>query len=232
MHLQWSSIIFLACEVAAVADMYAAGRAMITQAGNLAARDEWVCPTGGAYTFCPGREACCSVGEPCITTAGHVNCRGSCYGSTCPGNFCCNIGFECPPPGGKYCIQRTIPFHTIDNLPPPSLPPVTFSDPFETTYTTESEQPSITPDPTTSKTLSDSGSSPTAKPEPSSSPTTTTTQSQSEGSSQTSSGPSNGASSETSVMAGGSGGAAASLSAKSAPWAIWVITWGIGLIFI
>lgn len=215
MYSQWSFTLLLSCTIANAAEFHLPVAAMIT--GNLVARQELICPTTGAYTWCPGHEGCCSVGETCFTSAGTVGCHssGPCYGQICGGQWCCSIGYECPPPGGQACIQTD--FGSF----PTSIPPLSFSIPTESsfypgdfTYTPWSEPPPVTPGPTASW---GGYPSPTPQPEPSSVPPASAGPSQSEGPGQGS-------------FAGGAS-MAVPLLVGYAPWLIWAFPCGTGLAF-
>jgi hypothetical protein len=72
MYLQWPSIILLSCRITNATELLLPVAALVT--GNLIARQEYTCPAGDAYTWCPGREGCCLENEPCYTSAGRVHC--------------------------------------------------------------------------------------------------------------------------------------------------------------
>ena len=68
--------------------------AMTPIPGDLIAQQEYLCPIGGACTWFPGHEGCCSVDQPCVTTTGHVKCKAPCYGRPARGNFAARLGLN------------------------------------------------------------------------------------------------------------------------------------------
>lgn len=248
MYFRWPLVTLIAYGLAKVqaTGLPLAAIALITD--DLVARQEYSCPTGGAYTWCPGHEGCCSVGQPCVTTTGYVKCKAPCYGPTCKGGFCCDIGFQCPPPGQKACLQTNFPSFPTD---PPSLPPpISSYESDQETYTSDSEPPLTTSDTETSQ----SYPSPTSGPEPSLTSTTdvitsstrttdsslassssdlasTNSQSQSQSQNQTQSESKSPISSGTSTASPVSTGMAISLSSSFGLWTTWVYTWVLGLTF-
>ena len=72
---------------------------------------------------------------------------------TCKGEFCCEIGFECPPPDQKARLQTNIPSF-LTNIP--SLRPLLSSYPGEqdpTIYMSTPEPPFTTSDMKTSQSI-------------------------------------------------------------------------------